>query len=223
MIRIANLRHRVIDVPDLAVDARHIAVIGPNGSGKTTLLSICSGIEEPRRGTVRLLGKPPSAVRIGWVGEFPDRTLLFSRVYDEIASSPRFRHRPCPETDERVRAAAARVGIAHLLDAKVSTLSGGEKALVALAAAGADDPEVLVLDEADSHLDAGTAERVQNVVQESTAALVLWCTQSMDTAARADYVLFMAGGTVRHHGTPDEVFTCLEETCFYPSIWRVLR
>lgn len=223
MIRIANLRHRTIDIPDLAVDARYVAVIGPNGSGKTTLLSICSGIEEPRRGTVRLLGRPPAAVKIGWVGEFPDRTLLFSRAYDEIASSPRFRHRPCPETDERVRATAARVGIPHLLDKKISTLSGGEKALVALAAAGADDPEVLILDEADSHLDGETAERIQNVLRESTATLVLWCTQSMDTAARADHVLFMTGGTIRHQGTPDEVFSRLKGTCFYPPMWRVLR
>jgi energy-coupling factor transport system ATP-binding protein len=223
MIRIANLRHRIVDIPDLAVDARHVAVIGPNGSGKTTLLAVCSGIEEPRNGTVRLLGRPPSAVRIGWVGEFPDRTLLFSRVYDEIASTPRFRNRPCRETNERVGAAAAQVGISHLLDAKVSALSGGEKALVALAAAGVDDPEVLILDEADSHLDADTISRVQDAVRKSTATHVLWCTQSMDNAAEADYVLFMERGAVRHHGTPDEVFAALEETCFYPTMWRVRR
>jgi energy-coupling factor transport system ATP-binding protein len=223
MIQITNLRHQIVDIPDLRLDARHIAVIGPNGSGKTTLLEVCSGIEEPRAGTVQVLGKSPSAVTIGWVGEFPDRTLLFSRVYDEIASTPRFRNRSCQETDERVRRSAARAGIAHLLDAKVSDLSGGEKALVALAAAGADDPEVLILDEADSHLDARTAARVQKAVEESTAVHVLWCTQSMDNAACADYVLFMERGAVKHHGTPDEVFARLEETCFYPTIWRIQR
>lgn len=223
MIRIADLRHRLLDIPGLAVDARHIAVIGPNGSGKTTLLTICSGIEEPEAGSVRLLDRPPSAVKVGWVGEFPDRTLLFSRVYDEIASTPRFRHRPCPETDATVRAAAGLVGVSYLLGKKVSGLSGGEKALVALAAACAGDPEVLVLDEADSHLDAVTAERVRCVVRESTAAHVLWCTQSMDAAATADYVLFMENGRVRHRGTPDEVFSALEETCFYPTMWRVRR
>ncbi|KLK87702.1 ABC transporter [Methanoculleus sediminis] len=223
MIRIADLRHRLLDIPGLAVDARHIAVIGPNGSGKTTLLSVCSGIEEPDAGTVRLLDRPPSAVKVGWVGEFPDRTLLFSLVYDEIASTPRFRHRPCPETDATARAAAEEVGIRHLLGKETSSLSGGEKALVALAAACAGDPEVLVLDEADSHLDAVTAERVSRVVRESTAAHVLWCTQSMDAAAAADYVLFMEKGRVRHHGTPAEVFSALEETCFYPTMWRVCR
>lgn len=223
MIRITDLRHRLLDVPDLTTDARHIAVIGPNGSGKTTLLSICSGIEEPEAGSVRLLGRPPSAVKVGWVGEFPDRTLLFSRVYDEIAAMPRFRHLPCPETDRMVRAAAGQVGIPHLLGKKIPALSGGEKALVALAAACAGDPEVLVLDEADSHLDGMTAERVRRVVQESAVAHVLWCTQSMDVAATADYVLFMENGRVRHHGTPEEVFAALEETCFYPTIWRVCR
>ncbi len=223
MIHIADLRHRLLDIPELAVDARHIAVIGPNGSGKTTLLSVCSGIEEPEAGAVRLLDRPPSAVKVGWVGEFPDRTLLFSRVYDEIATTPRFRHRPCPETDRAVRAAAEVVGIRHLLGKKVSALSGGEKVLVALAAACAGEPEVLVLDEADSHLDAVTAERVRRVVRESAAAHVLWCTQSMDAAATADCVLFMENGRVRHHGTPEEVFSALEETCFYPTLWRVRR
>jgi energy-coupling factor transport system ATP-binding protein len=216
VIRISGLSHRVLDIPDLTVDARHIAVIGENGSGKTTLLSTCAGIEEPVAGTVRLLDRPPSAVKIGWVGEFPDRTLLFSRVYDEIASTPRFRHRPCPETDGRVRAAAGRVSIPHLLDRSIRDLSGGEKAV-------ADDPEFLILDEADSHLDAGTAARVREVVRESTAAHVLWCTQSMDAAAEADYLIFMAEGRVRYHGTPEEVFSRLEETCFYPTIWRVRR
>ncbi len=223
MIRIRGLAHRVLDIPDLTVDARHVAVIGENGSGKTTLLSVLAGIEEPEAGTVRLFDRSPSAVKIGWVGEFPDRTLLFSRVYDEIASTPRFRHRPCSETDGRVRAAAGVVGIPHLLDRSIRDLSGGEKALVALAAAVVDDPEVLILDEADSHLDAGTAARVGKVVRESTAAHVLWCTQSMDAAAEADYLIFMAEGGVRYRGTPEEVFAALEETCFYPTIWRVRR
>ncbi len=223
MISISGLRHRIVDIPDLTVDARHVAVIGPNGSGKTTFLSVCSGIEEPRTGTVRILGRPPSAVRTGWVGEFPDRTLLFSLVYDEIASTPRFRNRSCPDTDERVRAAAALVGVSHLLDAKVSALSGGEKALVALAAAIAGDPEVLILDETDSNLDARTADRIQRVVRESAASHVLWCTQSMDSAAHADHVIFMDGGVVRYCGTPDEVFSRLEDTCFYPTMWRIRR
>jgi len=52
---------------------------------------------------------------------------------------------------------------------------------------------------------------------------VLWCTQSMDTAACADYVIFMEGGVVRYHGTPDEVFAGLDETCFYPTMWRFRR
>lgn len=221
MIRITDLRHKLLDIPDLSLVARHIAVIGPNGSGKTTLLSVCAGLEEPKRGRVQILGKPPSAAKIGWVGEFPDRTLLFSRVYDEIASTPRFRHYPCTRADELVRAAAEAVGIVHLLDKKVSALSGGEKALVGLAAAVVDNPEGLILDEADSHLDAGTAKRVHRIVRESPAAHVLWCTQSMDAAAEADFILFMDGGRVRHHGTPDEVFSALEGTCFYPTIWRL--
>jgi energy-coupling factor transport system ATP-binding protein len=223
MIRIIGLRHRLVKIPALDVDARHVAVIGPNGSGKTTLLNLCAGMEEPDEGSILLAGRRPSEIRIGWVGEFPDRTLLFSRVYDEIASSPRFRHRPCRETHERVIITAEAIGVSHLLEKSVSDLSGGEKVLVALAAACADDPEVLILDEVDSHLDEETTQRIRRAVQNSTALHLLWCTQAMDIASEADCVLYLRNGTVQHCGAPEDVFEKLENTCFYPSLWRVGR
>ncbi len=223
MIQITDLRHRLLDIPALTIGEGCTAVIGPNGSGKTTLLELCAGMEAPEAGSIAIGGRRPSEVRIGWVGEFPDRTMLFSRTFDEIASSLRFRHRPCHEVEACVRRTAETLGIAHLLSAPVRTLSGGEKTLVALAAALADRPEVLVLDEVDSHLDVATCRRVHRTLQDCGVACILWCTQDMDAAATADRVLFLENGAVRHCGAPDEVFALLQETCFYPPIWRVCR
>ncbi len=220
-ILLNQVHHRLLNIPDLRTGARSVAVIGPNGSGKTTLLELLAGMEEPEAGTVTLGGEAPAGVRIGWVGEFPDRTILFSRVYDEIASSLRFRHAPCSETDAKVRETAGLLGIAHLLPKTTDTLSGGEKALVAFAAALAPGPEVLILDEVDTHLDEAAVLRVNRALRSLPETAVVFCTQNMDLAAEADHLLYLECGRVLHSGTPDDVFSRLEDTCFYPTLRRV--
>lgn len=221
MIRCTGVRHRRLAIPSLAANARQIAVIGPNGAGKTTFLGLCAGMEEPEAGEVTLFGRRPSEVRIGWVGEFPDRTMLFSRVYDEIASSLRFRHVSARESDARVHETAALLGIEGLLPKATDELSGGEKALVAFAAALVHDPEILILDEVDSHLDEEAGRRVADAIRSRPGISVIACTQHMDTAAEADLLLYIEEGCIRHAGTAEEVFDRLKETCFYPAVWRV--
>jgi energy-coupling factor transport system ATP-binding protein len=220
-ILLAKVRHRLLNIPDLRTDARSVAVIGPNGSGKTTLLELLAGMEEPEAGMVTLDGEAPTEVRIGWVGEFPDRTMLFSRVYDEIASSLRFCHTPCGETDAKVRETAELLDIAHLLPKATDTLSGGEKALVAFAAALAQGPEILILDEVDTHLDEAAVFRVNRALRSRPETSVVFCTQNMDVAAEADHLLYLEGGRILLAGTPEEVFARLEKTCFYPTLRRV--
>ncbi len=221
MIRCSGVRHRRLTIPSLSADARQIAVIGPNGAGKTTFLELCAGMEEPESGSVTLHGRKPSDVRIGWVGEFPDRTMLFSRVYDEIASSLRFARVPCREAEAQVNGIAALLGIEDLLSKATGELSGGEKALVAFAAALVHDPELLILDEVDSHLDEEANRRVKNAILSRPEISVIACTQNMDTAAEAELLLYIEDGCIRHAGTGEEVFGHLEETCFYPALWRV--
>ncbi|KUG19033.1 MAG: energy-coupling factor ABC transporter ATP-binding protein [Methanomicrobiaceae archaeon] len=223
MIRIEGLRHRILDIPDLVIGAGRTAVIGPNGSGKTTLLELCAGMETPESGAVTLHGRPRSALSIGWVSEFPDRTMLFSRVYDEIAAPLRFCRLPCPKVDARVRQAAEALGIRHLLSMPLRDLSGGEKALVAFAAAVIRTPDILVLDEVDSHLDEEALRQVLGMIRDAGIPLTLICTQNMDAASEADSVLYVVSGTVRHQGSPEDVFPLLSGTCFYPPLWRLTR
>lgn len=223
MIAIDGLVHGILSIPSLAIGEGRTALIGPNGSGKSTFLSLLSGIALPLRGRIAIDGRLPRLVDVGWVPEFPDQSILFTRVDDEIAGPSRFAHLPCAEVERRVEAAACLVGVEHLLPRTVRELSGGEKALVALATALSTDPEVLVLDEFDSHLDGETAEVVDEALRRCRCRYCVRCTQDMAAAARADTVLYLEKGLVGHIGTPASVFPALEETCFYPPLWRIAR
>lgn len=223
MIEIDGLVHGILTIPSLRVAEGHTALIGPNGSGKSTFLSLLSGIEVPLQGRIAIDGRPPRQVDVGWVPEFPDQSILFTRVDDEIAGPSRFAGLPCGEVERRVDAAARLVGIEDLLPRTVRELSGGERALVALATALSTDPEVLVLDEFDSHLDGETAEVVEEALSRCRCRYSVRCTQDMAAAARADTVLYLEKGRVGEIGTPAAVFAAREETCFYPPLWRIAR
>ncbi len=220
MIAIRRLRHRGLEIGALDMMPGVTSIIGPNGSGKTTLLKLCAGITEPDEGAVLVDGLPPRATEAGWVNEFPDRNILFDTVFDEIASSLRFRHIPCREISDRVDSHLAFMGILPLRDRPVRELSGGEKILVALAAALVHRPQLLVLDECDSHLDENRALEIDRLVGMSGIPYVIRCTQQMETALRGDCLLYLEDGRARYRGPPQEVFAALSGTPFYPISLR---
>jgi energy-coupling factor transport system ATP-binding protein len=220
MITFEHIRYRLLTIESLTISPGITSVIGPNGSGKSNLLKLCAGIAEPDCGTVLVDGRSPRETEIGYVNEFPDRNILFSTVKDELASPLRFRHAPCRETDQAVRACAETMGISRLLDRTMQDLSGGEKILVALATACITRPHVLVLDEYDSHLDADRCEWLNMVLRASGAAYVIRCTQQMETAAVGDQLIYIEKGHVVHAGTPAGVFARLCDSPFYPLSWR---
>jgi len=220
MIIISNLRHVILSIDSLEIPSGITSVIGPNGSGKTSLLKILSGITEPDCGSILIDGLPPRKKEIGWVNEFPDRNILFGTPYDEIASPLRFRHLPCREVDRRVRDCGGALGITGLLTRRMKTLSGGEKVLVALAAALVINPDVLVLDEYDSHVDAHCSERVRDLLSSHGVPYVIRCTQQMERAARSDELIYLENGRVAHKGKPADIFDSLADSAFYPLSWR---
>lgn len=221
MIQVENLHHRFLEIEYLRIGEGHTAIIGPNGSGKTTFLKLCAGIELPERGTVTISGKEPRAVNTGWVGEVPDNNLVFRTVADEVASALRFGRVRADEIKPAACAVLSEMGISHLRSRATHTLSGGEKVLVACAAALALPPEILILDETDTHLDRKAAENLETMIQRRPAPCVLQCTQDMDTASRADRVIYFEHGHPRYIGTPEETFSHLYNTEMYPSLWRI--
>jgi energy-coupling factor transport system ATP-binding protein len=223
MIHIDELQHRILRIPHLSLESGTTVLIGPNGSGKTTLLRLCAGMEVAEVGSVLIDGIPPRETDIGWVDENPERTLLFERVIDEIASTLRFQGLSCPEIQARADEIIEQLGISSLLSGSTWNLSAGEKVLVALGAALASHPKALILDEMDSHLDPFTENRLQKILAESGIRYILISTQHMETAARADQVVFLEKGKVLNRGSPTDVFSCLENTCFYPLSWRIRR
>ncbi len=220
MIAIRDLVHRNLRIPDLIIPPGTTALIGRNGSGKTTLLRLLAGISRPESGIISLNGIPLVAGKAGFVNEYPDKNALFSRVRDELAAPLRFRNFSCDEVRCRVLEGAHRAGLDDYLDRTIDTLSGGEKVLVALLSAVISRPEILILDEFDSHLDYDTMEQADQLIALSGSGLIVRCTQNMDLAARCGAAIVLHQGTVLQAGPPEKVFAALESTCCYPFTWR---
>lgn len=221
MIAVSALQFRNLSIDNLFIASGRTSVIGPNGSGKTTLLRLLSGIDVPAKGSVSIDNLPPRTLDIGWVGEYPDKNLLFTSVFNEIASPLSFRKIPCKQTDARVTEISEMMGIENLLNREVRGLSGGERIIVAAAAALVHRPAVLILDEYDSHLDTARCRDIEAAICVARPRYIIRCTQQMETAAVSDQVVFLQHGRVLHTGAPAEVFRLLEQTPYYPRSWRV--
>jgi energy-coupling factor transport system ATP-binding protein len=221
MIEIRDLAYRDLLIPDLTLHPGTTAIIGPNGSGKTTFLRLVAGLAQPDSGTISLDGREPGGWPTGYVNEYPDRNALFPTVYDELAGPLRFRRCPCRDIPKIVRRAAADNGLAGILDRPLETLSGGEKAMVAVQAAVLGNPRILILDEFDSHQDRETLDAAGKILSGSGAIYLVRCTQNMDLASRCDMVVALFQGSVRSAGTALEVFSSLSGTCYYPFSWRL--
>jgi energy-coupling factor transport system ATP-binding protein len=221
MILVSGVRFNTLCIPRLIIHPGRTAILGRNGSGKTSLLRLLAGLVSPEVGSVHISREPTGIPRVGWVDEYPDRNFIFSIVYDEIASYCRFQYIPCKDTDRMVREIASKAGISHLLKREIGTLSGGEKAIVALAAALVTTPPLVVLDEYDSHLDSSSIDAVEDLLSASGARYIIQCTQNMELAAQCDAAVFLSGGKILHNGRPDEIFTSLRSSCFYPLSWRL--
>jgi zinc transport system ATP-binding protein len=165
----------VLEGVSLSVDTGElVALIGPNGAGKTTLLRVALGLIPYQRGEVRVLGKPPSKLTpadralIGYVPQALhfDRTmpLLVSELLRAMLGEvPR-------EGEPKRRAWLMRVlqavDAGHLLDREVRALSGGELQRVVVAAALAQEPRLLLLDEPATGIDVGVRLRFYDLIEE---------------------------------------------------------
>jgi nitrate/nitrite transport system ATP-binding protein len=145
-----------------------VAIVGYSGAGKTTLMSIIAGLTQPDAGTVTLNGKPVK-------GPGPDRGMVFQNysllpwltVYGNVrlAVDQVFPSWTEQQKHERVERYVAMVNLSHARDRRPSELSGGMRQRVAVARALAMDPEILLLDEPLSALDALTRSVLRSEIE----------------------------------------------------------
>jgi NitT/TauT family transport system ATP-binding protein len=176
-----------IDGLDLTVARGEIvALIGPNGCGKSTLLRVLGGLLPASGGSVAFDGTPVTApdARLGLVFQEP-RLLPWRSVERNIAWPLELAGWPRSDIRERVETLAGIVGVGAVRELRPSQLSGGLRQRTAIARALALGPEVLLLDEPFSALDALTRERFNEellALHESTAATMVLVTHSVPEA-----------------------------------------
>ena len=163
-------------------------VFGPSGSGKSTLLRLLNRLDEPTEGTVLLDGTDyrtldPQTVRrrVGLVPQRP--TLTEGTVADNVAWGPELRDAPVDR--DRMAELLARLGLDGYEDRDAEELSGGEAQRVAIARTLFNEPEVVLLDEPMSSLDAAAAEQVEELLADVMAAYGLTAVLVTHDADRA--------------------------------------
>jgi NitT/TauT family transport system ATP-binding protein len=178
------------------------AVVGPTGCGKSTMLSLISGLERPSEGEVQVMGTPVLGVNphIGYVFQ-TDALFPWKNVLNNVATGPLFRRQSKAEALRLARAWLAQVGLRDYEDRYPHQLSVGMRKRVALAQTFINQPQILLMDEPFSALDAQTLTLMGDELLRlwsSTSASVVFVTHALDEAiALADRVCVLTAGPAR--------------------------
>jgi iron(III) transport system ATP-binding protein len=197
-----------------------LTLLGPSGCGKTTTLRMLAGLESPDAGTIEVGGRllasgekriatPPEKRGMGMVFQnyaiWPHKT-----VFQNVAFPLQARKVPKPEIRERVLAALDTVGLGGFHDRPAPLLSGGQQQRVALARAVVCNPDVLLLDEPLSNLDAALREEMRFELKGLQARLGLTTVfvthDQAEAMALSDQVVVMNSGHIEQQDTPRRVY-----------------
>ncbi len=189
-------------------------LLGPSGCGKTTLLRMIAGFYEPDAGTIRFGERTMNGVP----AHDRNTALVFQNyalwphltVSENVAYGLRLRKTPEPELEQRVTAALAQVRMTAQRERKPGSLSGGQQQRVALARAAVVRPDLLLLDEPLSNLDARLRVEMREEIarlHRATGITSLYVTHDQEEAlSLADRIAVMEGGAVLQVGTPLEIY-----------------
>jgi len=206
----------VLDIGSLSVETGEVlAIVGPNGAGKSTLFLVLARLLKPDQGQVLFQGRPVATFhdldyrrQIALVLQEP--LLMDMSVYENAALGLKFRRQPKALIDERVSHWLDRLGVAHLAERSARKLSGGEAQRVSLARAFVLQPELLLLDEPFTSLDAPTRFRLlddlKSVLAE-TRMTTIFITHDLQEALKlATRMAVILDGRIEQSGTPQDVF-----------------
>ncbi|MGH3758384.1 ABC transporter ATP-binding protein [Actinophytocola sp.] len=206
--------HAIDGVSLAAGDGEYLVLLGPSGCGKTTLLRTIAGLEEPTAGDVLIddhvvTGLPPRARKIAMVFQsyalYPHKTVLANIVFPLRAVGMEREER-----ERKARWAATLLGIDNLLDRKPRQLSGGERQRVALARALVREPQVFLLDEPLSNLDAklraSARDELKSFQSEIGTTTIYVTHDQVEAMGLGDRIAVLSQGKVRQVGPPREIY-----------------
>jgi manganese transport system ATP-binding protein len=183
-----------LDGVDLTLDrGSALGIVGPNGSGKSTLLKAVAGLVEPRRGSIEVFGRAPRALRPGSIAYVPQVEAIdwsFPVNVEDVVAMGRFPRKRAlsfftKEDRAAVDGAIEALRLNDLRKRHIAQLSGGQQQRTFVARAIAQDPELLLLDEPTTGVDAATEEALRELVRGLVARglPVLMTTHDLDRAA----------------------------------------
>ena len=213
--RFANSDRAAVNQINLAIEKGELAVLlGPSGCGKTTTLRMIAGLEQPDSGRITIAERDitnlaPKDRGVAMV--FQNFSMYPTmNVYDNIAFPLHAVKMKRGEIDRTVREMARLVNIDHLLGRSVRQVSGGEAQRVALARAMVRRPEVFLMDEPLSNLDAKLRVQLRTEIKrlhQDTGATFIFVTHDQEEAMTlGDKIIVMNNGDIQQVGSPHEVF-----------------
>ena len=198
----------------LAVEpGEFVAIAGPNGGGKTTLLRLVLGLERPTAGRVRVETR-----RLGYLAQRAEAGVDAPLTVRELVGAGRVARTRlvgplAPKDRDAVREAIVRVGLGRLADRRLRTLSGGQQQRAFIAKALAAEPELLVLDEPTTGVDAESQEAIAELLERLRSALgmtILYVSHEFGAVERFVERVVLVRGEIVFDGPPSEL----------PDVWH---
>ena len=199
-------------------DGEFVTLLGPSGCGKTTMLRMIAGFEIPTTGEIWIDDKLVSGGKTFLPPEKRDIGMVFQsyavwphmNVFDNVAYPLQIKHVKREEIRTRVDKILETVHLTRYADRLPNQLSGGQQQRIALARALVAEPNLLLLDEPLSNLDAKLRESMRFEIKDITKSLgisVVYVTHDQTEAmAMSDRIFLINNGIVQQSGTPDEIY-----------------
>jgi multiple sugar transport system ATP-binding protein len=204
----------VHDLNLIVNDHEFVVLVGPSGSGKSTILRMVAGLDAPSGGDLyigdrRVNGVEPKDRDIAMV--FQSYALYPQmNVSDNIAYSLKTHHVPKKEREEKVQQAARMLGLDEYLQRKPRELSGGQRQRVALGRAIVREPQVFLMDEPLSNLDAqlrvATRAEIIDLHQRIPTTTIYVTHDQVEAMTMGNRVAVLSGGLIQQFGTPQDLY-----------------
>lgn len=225
VVRISGLEFSYGDLFSVSADSLSVGggevltLLGPNGSGKTTLLKCINALLKPSSGSIEICGRDILSYTrnelsraIGYVPQSHTPSFPFS-VLDVVlmgrVSYLSIFQQPSKADYRKAEEALSTVGISAMRDRSYTNISGGERQLVLIARAIAQEPKLLLLDEPTAHLDfrnqVTTLETVRRLSRERGIGVVMSLHDPNHALMYSDRIALMKGGRILHKGRPGDV------------------